>query len=1518
METSEDLDKKTIQNLATLLRKNGDKILSGESKFCLTTGSIVTLNASFHRCSSLNLESEEQPKEQAWREDVHLLFDFVRKTVALKVIHGTYTIRAPIQISRFRNLRSLEVKKVPIHMLEGLQILRGQLVTLTISKSLQTLKDLFEVCGGDRSSGMSWECLKVAFLSFNNIIKVDESLYLTDTRRINLGYNCLTSVPTFSYTVKSQLKTLILRSNNLDDLAGVEELSSLEELDVADNLLSDHSCLKAITKLHRLYIICLQGNPIFFHNNHRSLALQYISASCDLVKMALNGQRLSATEMMLINQRYKGRLSDDNFIVITVEDVDGRSTNSSQGNVSPSKSHSSQRNREKKKGHIRRRSRDNIIISDLDTSATEYSSSLGSRTSSPTGSLMEGIGTDDILEEKKRIEILRKHYGDDWLRAFSAEKYGLPKRQVETNDRNNLNQSDIPRDVENENLKIIEVPRKTKDMQTKASDVPGITQDIQTKIPDVNRTFDGTLYQDHANKREVKKVDVESHQGESSDSRHHEEVQKSNFLTDIYASADTINTWDSTEEPSVRKVLTKQETLAGFEWTRTPSQQEELYGEESEPFIVMLPDNKLETIIVTLNDRYIIEKKVDLTVSEKLDVKSLQNYRRVDHVAKNQNVEVDITLPTIHLKFDSVNKRKRERFYAMEDNTYAEQFMAMLTERLHKLKVESDTESKLLYECYICSYQFYNDEPSFKAKESKPQKCPKCMGKMIFKVSTKDVPDGAFLPATVTQKIASPSVIQKKTQLLKKEPDQLTPPVLRRQKNIKKKRHEECEQDSVMEDDINTQHPSHPATNLVGRGEQPSSDSGKSAQNSQKSNLGLDINRPAVSTFQTSRNSVSSVESDIMVINTSNKGDVETISEVIDVCTLNEKAEDETVFRSFFKKESGQLPDIMISLKDDTSHSPTKTAILRGSSGSNVIPGETTPIGSPLSSSICSSMVSSVYEKTLPINKSSPTEEGLGVDPSPVSSDDLLTLQKSSSESPENRYRDSEDEHIQRWESNRRGTYINRRCATMIDIDFDLQKLNLDEDQGQRQDQAAGKKYQDSMPGSLYCEKNGKDIKGHNDSGTVYFTANNTPIKSDSRQKPVVSIYGSSGLISQKDIVDENDSSILVTTDVPALQRDKKMDSAFKMHGMYTKQTDEYNVASKEVKNNKNGTGYSKSLESAQSSKGDKSVGANNSVDYSYFTNIDHNLQLYLELKLFDGEEKCQGVLECDIVQYMNPDEFLGLMVLTSSRILIYRVIGDRNSCDLDVDSDWLTCIDNQPITELRYIDIGLGYQSLRLEFGTECSSFTFIIRDEKRCQNFLSFFTGIVQSSTFSEHSMLQGITKNNPTTMANLQEYVLQLLEEGEDVVEGGEGKHGATLVKYLTLCFQEDKDTADDTDNMKKVIRSIVITYSHICLVKQNYQWPLPRLQAPLDSSLMGKEFELQQKERINNIESFEVNEEDPTEIRISFFNEDSEAKVRWIISIATLDGVQSLVSAIKDPWEQEFGVSLDVTEVTFQED
>ena len=69
-------------------------------------------------------------------KNLSLSFEFL----FYQIIHGTYTIKAPVQIARFHSLQVLEVKKVPIHMVEGLSKLRCQLREIIITRSLQKLQ----------------------------------------------------------------------------------------------------------------------------------------------------------------------------------------------------------------------------------------------------------------------------------------------------------------------------------------------------------------------------------------------------------------------------------------------------------------------------------------------------------------------------------------------------------------------------------------------------------------------------------------------------------------------------------------------------------------------------------------------------------------------------------------------------------------------------------------------------------------------------------------------------------------------------------------------------------------------------------------------------------------------------------------------------------------------------------------------------------------------------------------------------------------------------------------------------------------------------------------------------------------------------------------------------------------------------------------------------------------------------------------------------------------------------------
>lgn len=138
-----------IIELVKLLRQNGDKVLSASSKLSLSTKLLHSLNEAF---SLIVVESEDletsfhvcnSSKIDIFR-DVKFLHDFVQKTIGLKVTHHSSDAKVTIDISKFRHLKYLELKKVPIELVKGLQSIRGQLEGIVCAgrKGVSTISQL--------------------------------------------------------------------------------------------------------------------------------------------------------------------------------------------------------------------------------------------------------------------------------------------------------------------------------------------------------------------------------------------------------------------------------------------------------------------------------------------------------------------------------------------------------------------------------------------------------------------------------------------------------------------------------------------------------------------------------------------------------------------------------------------------------------------------------------------------------------------------------------------------------------------------------------------------------------------------------------------------------------------------------------------------------------------------------------------------------------------------------------------------------------------------------------------------------------------------------------------------------------------------------------------------------------------------------------------------------------------------------------------------------------------------------
>lgn len=57
--------------------------------------------------------------------------------------------------------------------------------------------------------------------------------------------------------------------------------------------------------------------------------------------------------------------------------------------------------------------------------------------------------------------------------------------------------------------------------------------------------------------------------------------------------------------------------------------------------------------------------------------------------------------------------------------------------------------------------------------------------------------------------------------------------------------------------------------------------------------------------------------------------------------------------------------------------------------------------------------------------------------------------------------------------------------------------------------------------------------------------------------------------------------------------------------------------------------------------------------------------------------------------------------------------------------SKWLQKRDSHPIIELSYLEVGLGSQSIHMEFGDSGVAYTLLVRDSLRCKYFFGLLTG-------------------------------------------------------------------------------------------------------------------------------------------------------------------------------------------------
>lgn len=383
-------------------------------------------------------------KSNVFRE-LMFIYDFIQKTLTLQLTKyiDDETIddeNCVIDISKFRNLKTLEIQRIPIKRIVGLQQLRQQIQELVVEKSLTDIKDLIMHCAGDNCSGFIWNSLKrvdfsynclervdnafeftpyVQFLnlSHNKIVQISALVYLPNLKILNLSYNQLTNIPKLNIESYRRLQVLIINDNFIEDVSGLARLDALLELDLSGNCLLDHSLLLPLCTLNALRYLNLAGNPLAFHAKHRLATCRCLSRSAASTNFQLDSDLLTKQEKSLAGSLenhyypiYPNRIrTTSNTQTPTTKSISNTPDNTSLSSInsiplnSPMNGSTTLVSSGSQK-KIKPRS-----ISEIEESGKEREQK------SPVERKLLKEGSKDHLVTKREIEQLREQYGNEWL-----------------------------------------------------------------------------------------------------------------------------------------------------------------------------------------------------------------------------------------------------------------------------------------------------------------------------------------------------------------------------------------------------------------------------------------------------------------------------------------------------------------------------------------------------------------------------------------------------------------------------------------------------------------------------------------------------------------------------------------------------------------------------------------------------------------------------------------------------------------------------------------------------------------------------------------------------------------------------------------------------------------------------------------------------------------------------------------------------------------------------------------------
>ncbi|KAF3783707.1 Serine/threonine-kinase 11-interacting protein [Nymphaea thermarum] len=218
----------------------------------------------------------------------------------------------PLSLLSFGRLKVLEFRGCDLSTstARGLLALRPTLEKIICHNSTDALRHVFADRIAEIRKCPPWNRLTTVSCPCNGLVLMDESLHLlpaaetldlsrnqfakidnlsgcTKLRYLDLGFNHLRTISSL-IEVSCPIVKLVLRSNALTSLRGIENLKLLEGLDLSYNIISKFSEIEPLGSLPFLQNLSLEGNPICNARCYRAQVFSFFTNS-DRLKLDEKG-----------------------------------------------------------------------------------------------------------------------------------------------------------------------------------------------------------------------------------------------------------------------------------------------------------------------------------------------------------------------------------------------------------------------------------------------------------------------------------------------------------------------------------------------------------------------------------------------------------------------------------------------------------------------------------------------------------------------------------------------------------------------------------------------------------------------------------------------------------------------------------------------------------------------------------------------------------------------------------------------------------------------------------------------------------------------------------------------------------------------------------------------------------------------------------------------------------------------------------------------------------------------------